>query len=95
MAPALRLGHWHGSCASSQRPGPAEVSEALCAPGCKQVLRGENVVLMGEIDEARDPPLELTRVGRVEGGRAGSSGCARGRSGELGGLFMSRQAGEW
>ena len=26
------------------------------------VLRGENVVLMGEIDEARDPPAGLTQV---------------------------------
>ncbi|GAB4817054.1 hypothetical protein N2152v2_004100 [Parachlorella kessleri] len=30
------------------------------------ILRGENVVLMGEIDEARDPPAGLTQVSEAE-----------------------------
>ena len=37
------------------------------------VVRGENVVLLGEIDESRDPPLGLVQVrgGRREGCQAG------------------------
>ena len=30
------------------------------------VVRGENVVLLGEIDEARDPPAALRRVTHAE-----------------------------
>ena len=30
------------------------------------VVRGENVVLLGEIDEARDPPAALRRVSHSE-----------------------------
>lgn len=30
------------------------------------IIRGENVVLLGEVDESKDPPFELQQVTEVE-----------------------------